>query len=226
MAKAEITPGAGAPSQVETKKRGRVLNRREFLGWLAIVSAGVVGTKFAPSVMRTIYEQLGMSRQEAAPLAETGAKIIKCDINVIEDLDPKYDINIEEVRRILEDNNVECPYMLDIKIRHQPIRIEESEKGTLYQLGKHDSLDLDILQWHTISVYIPEETILETPGHDYLVVSALSGAEKGNWVYLHDLYHMILLEKGVPHDTPEAELQCDQFANENYQKYQVVVEQK
>ena len=223
MVKAEIRPGA--PSQAEAEKRGRVLNRREFLGWLAIVSAGVVGTKFAPSVMRTIYERLGMSRQEATPFVETGAKIIRCDISVIEDLDPKYDIDIDEVRRLLEDNNVECPYMLDIKIRHQPIRTEEDEKGTLYQLGKHDSLDLDILQWHTISVYVPKESIIETPGHDYSVVSKLTGAEKGNWIYLHDLYHMILLEKGFSHYTPEAELQCDQFANENYRRYEIVVEQ-
>lgn len=226
MAKERIEPGAGAPSQVEKEKRRKLLTRREFLGWLALVSAGVVGgAKLAPSVAEMIYERLGMSRGEATPPGETGAKMIRCDISVIEDLSPQYDINIDEVRRILEDNNVECPYMLDIKIKHQPIRIEEGEKGTLYQLGRHDSLDLDILQWHTISVYFPKESIVETPGHDFSVVSTLFGVEKVNWIYLHDLHHMIFLEKGLPHDTPEAELQCDQFANENYQKYKIVVEQ-
>lgn len=161
---------------------------------------------------------------------EAGTKILRCDISVIEDSDPKYDINIEEVRRILEDNNVECPYMLDIKLQLNPAYKETLPNGEiLIAPESHDAFDLGILKWHTIKVDTADEissTVAWVEGHDSSILDSLEGVYERRWFVVHGLGHMILEEKGLPHEGPEAELWCDRFADENYQKYQVVVEQK
>jgi len=141
---------------------------------------------------------------------------------VLIDFDPRYDINVSEAERLLKDNGVTCPYWVNIKLTPKLLWVKKREEGVLFSLGRAKCLtDFFILEIST-----SEKEMVDTPGHDFSVIKTLKGIERHNWISAHEHAHLIRYFKGLPYKGPEAELLCDQFANENYNKYEIIVEEK
>lgn len=157
---------------------------------------------------------------EATPLAEDLLSAISCDLRVIEDSHPYYDINVSEIERLLEDNGVTCPYLAEIELIPGPLWVKNTESAVEFSSGKVKCL----FKFCLIRIAPNEMELADTPGHDFSLLKTLEGIDRQNWLSAHELAHVIRhFRKLQPIDD---ELWYDQFANENYQKYQVVVEQK
>ncbi len=154
--------------------------------------------------------------------------ILPCGVRVAHDSHTGYDINTTEVERLLEENAFPCPYILDMTIWSQVDldRVLLRDGRAFLGIYTNDTFPTTrtIPIHHIISVYLPDDelVIIETPGHDYSTATILLGTERGTWVILHELGHMILWEKGSQYAGSEAELWCDHFANEHYDHYSLI----
>jgi len=204
------------PGQLEQKQ----ISRKDFL---RLVGVFVVGTFTVPPLVRFLLEKSGRV-ESVESLPEVIFRNLRCDIRVVEDLDPNYDVNIEEVRRLLADNQIDARYLLDIKIQTEVIDFGESHAT----YGRHwrrkigmGNWEVPFINWEIVHVSTADFMGKTPPNHDYSIVENLTGVKKPRWRLAHELGHVIRDLKGLPGD----ELWCDQFANENYDKYEIVVKE-
>lgn len=136
--------------------------RRDFLIFAGL---GTVGSIVIPWTLQKLKREIEITKDIFLPifLPMVGDLIHlkSCDIRVVKDFDPQYDIDTEELKRLFEDNGVFCPYWIFVTIKPKPFWVKKIIKD-------HMSRGMSFYN----------------------------------------------------------ELQCDRFANENYQKYQLVIEQK
>lgn len=197
------------------------LSKREFLRLAGIF---VASTLTVPPLVRFLLEKSGRIEEGVEPLPEVIFRSLRCDIRVTEDLDPNYDINVEEVRRLLSDNQIDSRYLLDIKIQTEPV----DSDGLSTTWGRRWRREIRIggwkvpfINWEIVHVSTAECKREMLEGHDYSPVCAKTRIERGRFRLAHEIGHVILDLKGLPAGD---ERWCDQFANENYDKYEIVVE--
>lgn len=126
---------------------------------------------------------------------------------------------------MFSDNQIDAHYLLDIKIQTEPVDFN----GLSTTWGRRWRREIRIGGWEVpfinweIVHFSTAECKRGTPeGHDFSPVCAKSGIERARFRLAHELGHVILDLKGLPADD---KLWCDQFANENYDKYKIVVKE-
>lgn len=145
-----------------------------------------------------------------------------CEVRILLDAHSEYDINLSEIERLLQDNGFPCPYILDLTIWDQVEldRILHSDgrasiaKYTIYPNGHH-----------IISSYLVHLPLAAALGRDFSVLNSLSRAKWGTWIILHELGHMMWNGNGWDY-SDATELWCDNFANQNYNQYAIIVEER
>lgn len=207
---------------IEQAEKEKQLTRGEFL---RLAGLFVVSTLTVPPLVRFLLEKSGKVEEGVESLPEVIFRNLRCDIRVVEDIDLNYDVNIEEVRRLITDNQIDARYLLDIKIQTEPVDFD----GLSTTYGRRwrreiriGNREVPFINWEIIHVSTADFMGKAPPNHDYSIVENLTGVERQRWKLGHEIGHVIQDLKGLPTDD---ELWCDQFANENYQKYKIIVEQ-
>jgi len=192
--------------------------RRDFL---IFVGLGTVGSIVIPWTLQKLRREIEITKDIFLPifLPMVGDLIHlkSCDIRVVKDLDPQYDIDTEELKRLFEDNGVFCPYWIFVTIKPEPFWVKKiiKDQPEFFSLGDGACL----ANVCSIRTSTSDREIGDTEGHDFSILNNLEEEEKPNWLSAYESWHVILYLKGLPQN----ELQCDRFANENYQKYRIVV---
>ncbi len=155
------------------------ITRREVLTWLGL---GIATTILVPPTVRKILEKLGMSKAEATSLAESLVQVIRCDIKVLDDFDPRYDINVDEVKRLLENNGIVCPYWVNIELTPKPLWVKKEEEGIKFSMGKAGCF----ADFCLVKISTTDMELRDTEGHDFTFLKTLKGIERHNWIAVHE----------------------------------------